>query len=206
MKILLTLSLFFFCLSASAQKMTQDVIDSEGVEKIVLSSDEIYRISLSTGSAKEIKITTRTEGEYYNQISLDADLKNKTLLLNSRYREILQNGYDKLSAHKVFSMEVELEIPEGMVVEINSNLASVYLSGQYDAVLVQLKNGSCYLEDFRGDAVINTFDGNIIGSARSFDAEASSRHGEVEVLQNPQGRYKMVLTSINGEIKVSETK
>ena len=186
--------------------MTQEIIDSENVKKIVLSSDEIFRINLNTGTGQEIKITTKTEGEYYNEISLDSDLQNGTLMLNSRYREILQNGYDKLSAHKVFSMEVDLEIPDGMVVEINSNLASVYVSGVYDAILVQLKNGSCYLQDFRGDAIINTYDGNILGSARNIAVEASSRHGEVDVTQSPHAEHKMVLTSINGDIKVSETK
>ena len=206
MKLTFFLLLFICFLSVSAQKVTGDVFSAGNIKKIMLSSDEIYKINLSTGSGKEIRITTRTEGEYFNEISLDAELQDGTLLLNSRYREILQNGFDKLSAHKVFSMEVDLEIPHGMIVEIISNLASVFISGNYDAVLVQLKNGSCYLEDFAGDAVINTYDGNILGTAYSINAEANSRHGEVDVPEFLQGKHKLVLTSINGDIKVSETK
>ncbi|MCC8359366.1 DUF4097 family beta strand repeat-containing protein [Salinimicrobium sediminilitoris] len=196
--------LFFF--SVSAQKVTREVISADNIEKISLSGDEIFKVSFSTASDKEIVITTQTEGEYFNDISLDAELRDKTLFLTSRYREILQNGYDKLSAHKVFSMEVELEIPKNMIIEVNSNVASVYLTGIYEQVFVQLKNGSCYLEDFSGDAVINTYDGNILGTARSINAEAKSRNGEVEIPKILHGNHKMVLTSINGDIKISETK
>ncbi|WP_029033902.1 hypothetical protein [Salinimicrobium terrae] len=201
------LSFFLICfLSASAQKVTHDLISAARIEKIVFSGDEIFKISIGTGLEKKVVITTRTEGEYFNVISLDADLQNQTLFLTSRYRKVLQNGYDKLSTHKVISMEVELEIPEGMVVEIISNLASVYISGAYDAVLVELKNGSCYLKDFTGNAVINTFDGNILGTANRIDLQAASRHGTVEVPQTIKGNNKMELTSIHGDIKITETK
>ncbi|MCY2686358.1 hypothetical protein OU683_04305 [Salinimicrobium sp. TH3] len=186
--------------------MTREVISADNIKKISLSGDEVFKVSFSTGPGKEVVITTHTEGEYFNDISLDAELRDETLILASRYREILQNGYDKLSAHKVFSMEVELEIPKNMIIEVNSNVASVYLTGIYEQVIVQLKNGSCYLEDFLGDAVINTYDGNILGTARSINAEAKSRNGEVEIPNILHGNHKMVLTSINGDIKISETK
>lgn len=206
MKYFFSSIIFLLVLPVSAQKVTQDIFEAGNVEKIVLSSDEIFRINVTTGSSKEIKITSRTEGEYYNAISLDADLRKETLVLSSRYREILQNGYDKLSAHKVFSMEVELELPEGMLLEINSNLATVYLLGNYKAVLVQLRNGSCFLQDFTGDAVINTYDGNIYGTVHDVTVEASTRFGKIDVPQKKHGSHKLVLTSIKGEIKLSETK
>jgi hypothetical protein len=196
--------IFFF--SVSAQKVTREVISADNIKKISLSGDEVFKVRVNTSRGKEIIITTHTEGEYFNDISLDAEHRNETLFLASRYREILQNGYDKLSAHKVFSMEVELHIPKNMILEVNSNVASVYLTGVYEQVFVQLKNGSCYFEDFSGNAVINTYDGNILGTARSINAEAKSRNGEVEIPQILHGNHKMVLTSINGDIKISETK
>ncbi|MHA6279149.1 hypothetical protein ACXYMT_03130 [Salinimicrobium sp. CAU 1759] len=206
MKAFLTSFFLIFFLSVHAQKVTREVLTARDLERIVFASDEIYEIAVSTVPGNEVIITTRSEGEYFNEISLEHNFQDKTLFLKSRYREILQNGFDKLSAHKVFSMEVELQVPENLVLEINSNLASVYLSGDFERVLVQLKNGSCYLKNFEGDAVINTFDGNITGTARSINVEANSRHGEVLVPQIFHGNHKMVLTSINGDIKLSETK
>lgn len=206
MKSFYSLLLILLCLPAAAQKHTTHVIEGGDLEKIILSSDEIYIIKISTHPGSEIKIGTDAEGEYYNDINLDVERQANTLFLNSRFREILQSGFDKLSAHKVFSMEVELEIPVGMKIEINSNVASVYLKGKYNHALVQLKNGSCYLEKFEGNALINTLEGNILGDAKNFEAEANSRHGKVLLPVVTQGNHKMVLTSINGDIKLSETK
>lgn len=198
--------MFLLWFPVMAQKHVEHVIEAGEIQKIILSSDEIYRIDVKTIPGEQIRISTDAEGEYFNEINLDLETREHTLYLNSRYREILQSGFDKLSAHKVFSMEVALQIPEGMVVEITSNVASAFLAGSYEHILIQLKKGSCYLEDFKGSAVINTYDGNIWGTAINFAAEANSRHGKVGVPQNPYGIHKMVLTSINGDIKLSETK
>ena len=198
---------FLICfLPANAQKTTRENLTTGDLKRIVFSSDEIYKISVSTIPGNEVIITTRTEGEYYNQISLENYLKDGTLFLNSKFREDLQNGFDKLSAHKVFSMEVELQVPENLVLEINSNLASVYISGSYERIFIQLTNGSCYLENYKGNAVVNTFHGNIFGTTRRTEIKANSRHGEVVVPKIFNGNHKMVLTSINGDIKISETK
>lgn len=206
MKSIFSILTFLFFLPVTGQKKSYDVVNAQNIEKIVLSSDEIYKISIETVPGDEIKISSETEGEYYNQISLDTDIRDNTLYLNSRYNEILQDGYDKLSAHKVYSMEVKLKIPEGMIFSVNSNIASVFLTGSFERMLIQLKTGSCYFNNFEGNAVVNTYDGNIFGNARNFNPEATSRNGEVNVPKNSYGIHKMVLTSINGDIKLSETK
>lgn len=206
MKKVTLIILLFCCHGLIAQKQTERLIDAAKLERIVLQSDEIYRITVSTAPVETISIKSRADGEYYNNISLDTEVVGKQLFLKSRFREILQSGFDKLSAHKVFAMEIELVIPEAIKLEVNSNVASVYISGIYDRVLVQLKGGSCYLKDFSGDALINTFDGNIEVVTRAAKIEADSRHGKIEIPENSSGIYNISLNSINGNIKVQETK
>ncbi|WP_029038143.1 hypothetical protein [Salinimicrobium xinjiangense] len=198
--------LFLIYLPVKAQKTTQHSFEADDIQKIVLAGDEIYRIELKSVKGDQIRIFASTEGEYYNNISLDHEIKEQSLFINSRFREILQNGYDKLSAHKVFSMEVTVEIPQGMALEISSNIANVYITGAFENVLIQLKSGSCQFSDYSGEAVVNTYTGNITGEVAPAEFEVSSRHGEVQVPPNTYGMHKMVLTSINGDIKLSETK
>ncbi|NJW55367.1 hypothetical protein HC175_20855, partial [Salinimicrobium sp. CDJ15-91] len=84
---------FFFLLmllpgfTAIAQKHITHVIEAGDLEKIVLSSDEIYKIKVTTFPGTEIRITTDTEGEYYDDINLDVERRSQTLFLNSRFRE-----------------------------------------------------------------------------------------------------------------------
>jgi len=196
----------FISFTARSQKETTQTLDASGIETIVLNSDEIYRISVQAVPGDQITVNSRTDGEYFNNISLDSEVKRKVLYLNSRFREILQSGFDKLSAHKVYAMEVKLQIPEGMKVEVRSNVASVFMEGGYDEVILQLKSGSAYLENFKGDAVINTYEGNIEVEAESPEVEAESRHGKVNVPDSINGLYRLKLISINGNIKVRETK
>ena len=200
--------IFFLLLNfpAQAQKETTQTIEAGNLTKIVFNSDEVYRIAVKTVPGDQIVIKSKTDGEYFNNISLDAEVRNNVLYLKSRFREILQSGFDKLSAHKVFAMEVELQIPEGMEVEIKSNVASVFIEGVYDQTLIQLKSGSAYLDNFRGDAVINTYDGNVHVETENASVEAESRHGIVTVPESLNGTYRINLTSINGNIKVRETK
>jgi hypothetical protein len=192
--------------SGRPQKATTHTIDADNIHSIVLNSEEIYKVSIKTVQGNVISISSRTEGEYYNNISLDEEVSGNTLYLKSRFREILQSGFDKLSAHKVFAMEVELQVPKNMKVEIRSNVASVFMEGAYEEVLIQLKSGSAYLRDFQGDAVINTYNGNIEVAAQNAIVEAASRHGRISVPDSVVGDYRLKLMSINGNIKVRETK
>src|SRR5690606_22015292 len=202
----LLLIFFLLTLQAQAQKETLHTLDAEGITSIVLSADEIFKITLTTAPVNQISIRVHSDGEYFNQISLDEEVRGETLYLTSRFREVLQSGYDKLSAHKVFAMEIVLEIPEGLSVDISSNLASVHASGDYKSLLVQLRSGSCYLSGFTGDAKVNTFNGTIEVTTRNTQIKALSRHGEVVLPQNNTGTHKMELSSINGDIRVQKTK
>ena len=205
---ILLFSIFLISFSGLAQKSTSEIIAAEDIQKIYFSGDEIFRITVSTSPSEEILISTTSDGEYYNDIALSSEVKGNTLFLKSKFPEILQSGYDKLSAHKVFAVEVEIQVPEGLEVQISSNIASVFLSGNYQAVLVQLKSGSVNLSDFGGDAVINTYDGNIdIGTAvKNSKIEAVSRHGKVDIPASASGENNMVLRSIHGDISVHKTK
>ena len=198
--------LLFACISSAgfAQKETTSIIDAEGINTIIISSDEVFRLNITAAPVDKITIKTKADGEYFNNISLDTEVQGNTLFLTSRYREILQSGFDKLSAHKVFAMEVFLQIPEDLNVEITSNLAAVFGKGDFKSLFVQLKSGFCTLEDFTGNAVINTYDGNVDVETEDAAIEANSRHGRINVPVNSFGTHSIQITTINGDIRVKE--
>ena len=142
----------------------------------------------------------------HRDIILDTEIKDGELKITSRYPQELAGGYDKLSAHKVFAMEVEIRVPEGLEVVITSNLASVIASGNFERFHADLKQGYCKLLDFSGSAVINTYSGDILVETDSGAIEAKSRHGKLILPDFLPGQMPLRLTSIDGDIQVRKTK
>lgn len=201
------MSIFLFFgifLSAFSQKDVSGTYDAQNIEKLYIFTDEVFRINLKTSQKDKIVLTSHSEGEYYNEISLNAELLQDRMILTTQFREILKSGYDKLSAHKVFSLEITLEIPEGLEVFIKSNIASVSGSGTYKNLEVELKSGYCELRSFQGNAVVNTYSGSIYVQTKNAGIKANSRNGDVMVPLKITGENNIHLTTINGNIRVRE--
>jgi hypothetical protein len=195
----LLLSLF-----TSAQKDTSQQIDSKGIESVYINTDEAFKINMKTTKGDKILISTHTEGEYFNDIALITETQGKSLYLSTKFRKILQSGYDKLSAHKVFSLEITIQIPEKLQVLIKSNIAALEAKGVYDFLEVELNSGYCTLTNFVGNALINTYNGSISIETTNATVTASSRNGEVIIPPDFTGNHIIKATSINGNIRVVE--
>lgn len=205
MKIILASLLILCCrFSGFSQKDISGTYDAEDIEKLYIFTDEVFRINIKTTNTDQIIISSHSEGEYFNDISLEVELLQDKMVLTSRYREVLQGGFDKLSAHKVFSLEITLEIPENLEVFIKSNIASVSGSGNFKNLEVDLKNGSLVFSSFVGNAMINTYKGPIILHTKNADITATSRNGKVEIPEDMNGKYRIILKTISGNILVRE--
>lgn len=186
----------------SAQRNTEEIISAEGLTAIQINTDEVYLITITASETSEVTILTHSEGEYFNDIILNSEVKDGKLILTSEYPQKLAGGFDKLSAHKVFSLEIEIKVPENMEILVTSNIASLIAKGNFNAVYADLKQGYCRLLSFDGTAVINTFKGDIEVEASQGLIEADSRHGKVTIPDFLPGRKPLRLTSIDGNIMV----
>lgn len=204
MKHYLTVLIGLFSLVVVAQKDTARQIDGKGIKQLYIETDEVFRINLKTVKGDRFLITTHSEGEYYNDIALNTKVDEETLYLSTEFQEILQSGYDKLSAHKVFSLEITLEVPENLQVIISSNIAAVEAKGVYESLQIELKTGYCNLNDFQGNAVINTYDGAVSVKTSGATVMATSRNGKVILPANFSGNHSIKVTSINGDIRVEK--
>lgn len=189
---------------ANAQKATQQSLAAENITNIVIDADEVFSISIKASKRKNILITTRSQGEYFQEIRLKSHVENHTLFLASEFREILTSGYDKLSAHKVYSFQVKLEIPKNLEVLVFSNIASVEASGDFKTFEAELKSGSCSLKNFSGNAILNTYNGNIFVKTAPATIEATSRNGKVTVPTGFSGKNHIRAKSIHGNILVEK--
>lgn len=205
MKLLIFSFIFLVCCHpAVAQKDTSRSYDAKEIEELLIFTDEVYKINIHSVDGDQIILTTHSEGEYFNDIHLEMQRSQRQMVLTSHFNEILQGGFDKLSTHKVFSLEITLQVPHNLDIHLQSNLATVYVSGRFNNFMVELQQGNCSLAAFAGNAVVNTYRGNISVQTSNAVIVASSGTGSVSLPENIQGTYKLELRSVSGDIKVEE--
>jgi len=189
--------------SAKAQSIVERKIAVDHIEQLHLKVDEVFGVYISTNpNINELKIKSYSEGEYAQNIGFNFTEENKTLTIQTVFPEILSSGYDKLSAHKVFAVRLEIEIPQHKSVIIQSDLASVYGKGNYTYFEAELKSGRCELHQFSGKALVNTFKGDIEVETFEEKITAFSTHGTVKMEPTFKKGNKISLKSIDGDINV----
>src|SRR5690606_17153034 len=114
---------------------------------------------------------------------------------------------DKLAAHKVLAVEIVLIVPNTISVEVKSKLASIFANGNFKALAVSIENSNCELRNFSGNAHLKTKDGNINVVAESgVSGIAISINGTVENMLPKRGKFTVQAESVNGNIRLLQTK
>ncbi len=195
--IVLTLSVF----AASAQKTIEKQWDRAEVDTLLIDSDAIYRISISSGPGEYISLTARVEGEYSESVVVNSVLKGRMLAVTSGFGPYFEKDNDKLAAHKVLSLEAELDIPEGLVVIVRSALATVEHSGSLRELQVSLSEGNILLDKFTGDARLFTELGDIqVNAGPNVGGRGISGEGNVVNELSLQGKFFIEAESRKGNV------
>ncbi len=190
-----------------SQKRLFKEYDAQGIESISIDSDEIFQIRLISSKTDKIRIYTIIEGETFETSLLHSKLTEDQLEITTGRTPDFVPFNDKLSAHKILSIVLEITIPEGLTIDIYSALASVELTGRYDVLRINLDRGGCQLLDFRfrESVQISTISGNIFVDTIGAKILAQSRNGNVVISNSIQGNRIMQLKSIHGDITVENS-
>lgn len=198
--ILLLLTLNF----SLAQKQTTKQWDGVLINKISIDGEGIFKIKIKNSDTKTIGLRVKFAGEHSENLVVVDSLSGKTLQLSVGFQPLFKADNDKLSAHKVLSVELELTIPKHIDLNIKSDIAQTEIDGSYPNVFIELKNGNCELDNFLGNATINTINGNITINTNNAKTIANSKTGTVSIKQFKLALYQLKLQTVNGNINVSK--
>ena len=204
-------SILFTLLSLSVillygQKIEEKTISNSAIKSIIIEGDAIFKITIKTSTTKNIKITSNIEGEYTSNTNVVSKVDKNDLLITCDYPKLDYKTDDKLNAHKVHSIEISLEIPEHLSLNINSEIASAKISGAYKYLLLELNQGNAQLLNFSGNATINTFNGNIDIETSSARIKAKTKTGLLKTEKITESQNHIEIKSINGNINICKTK
>jgi hypothetical protein len=111
---------------------------------------------------------------------------------------------DKLSAHKVRALNLELIVPKGKTLEIRGEQAVVSVLGEYKEVVLRLGSGRVNLEHSSEESDIRTDSADVFLTVPYGDIQASSVEGKVigSIPLNTRFHYK--LASEKGSIYLNK--
>ncbi len=206
-KIVIAYFLFFATTFCHAQKVIQKEFSSEGIQTLSIADDAIYKITLHSSEESSIKVSLHISGEHFETIIIEEKIFEETLSLKTGFLPFFTLENDKLAAHKLMGIEVEVTVPENLEVEIKSKLTSVIATGTFKNLNISLENGSCSLYEFLGNAHLKTRTGNITVQAQNEVAgKTISKKGTIVNKLSSQGRFLVFAESTNGNIWLLQTK
>jgi hypothetical protein len=206
-RIVLILLMVFGISEAISQKLVEKQLDATRFERLIISSDIINTLTITSEATNRIRIVNKVVGENYENVIVTSSEENKTLKIGASYSPYFIAENDKLAAHKVMSVDIELTMPNFLYVEVNTPIASISVTGNYSNFHAYLENGDCQLNDFLGNASIKTKHGNIKVHAReNVSGRAFSTKGSVVNYLPGKAKYIIIAESRDGDISLLQTK
>lgn len=187
-----------------AQKQTEKQWNAQQIEKVNINGEGIFKINIKNSESNTIDLLVKFEGEHSEHLVIIDSVSQGILKLSTDFQPLFKADNDKLSAHKVLSVELQLSIPKHVDLNIKSDIAQTKVEGHFPNVFIELKTGNCTLDPFFGNATVNTINGNINVKTNNAKTIAKSKTGIVDVKQFKLALYQLNLQTVNGNINVSK--
>ena len=188
-----------------AQKHIAKNLDASHISNIKIDGNNLFKINITSQVTNSVDMLMKVEGEDNEQILLLSRVQNDTLYLGSSYQPLFTPPDNKSSAHKQISIELVLQIPENVNLFLKSDIASVFISGNYHNVLIELLNGHFKTKQFSGNLAVNTLLGDIDVGTNNAIVNCSTRNGTIFQEKLIAGQNQISLNSVNGDITVTKT-
>lgn len=197
---------FFFLAQLQGQKLVKKAFIGPRTEYIQIDAANCYTLTLNTAPTKEVEVSASIEGEYAKDLLVSVKEEGATVLISAGFHPNFINPNDKLSAHKVISIALEITVPQYKNVSVFGTHSEVQVEGEYSDLNIKLSDGRCTLKNVSEVVEVNTQNGDIWLMALSGNVMAESAYGEVEPNQIPKGNNQYMLKTVEGNIHLRKTK
>jgi len=184
----------------SAQKVVQKTLINPEISFIKLDVSNCFEVELETAQVKEMVIEATIEGEYKDDLIINVEEAGKTLSISSGFQQNFVHPNDKLSAHKVISIKLKIQLPENKNLNVYGTNTNIWLTGIYEHLKITLNDGFTKLHKVVGKAEVITQSGNIFIESVGAEISSASKFGKVYGDQIPKGNSKYILNTISGNI------
>jgi len=197
----------FFTLGIlQGQKLVEKSLAADQVRFIEIDAANCYRISLGTRPTENVEVVAHMDGEYAGKLMVSLEEREGTVSIRAGFLPGFMAPNDKLGAHKVVSISLEIFLPPHRWVRLRGTDCQVWASGEYRLLAIDLGGGSCHLRALSQRVEAHTQSGDIWLTTDRGVIRAISDHGRVLREDIPMGDPRFVLGSVEGDIHIQKTK
>ena len=188
-----------------AQKVVKKSVLNPDTSFILINADDCFKVEITTTLSKEIAVEAHIDGEYKNDLLVKIKEDGPSIDISTGFQPNFIKPNDKLSAHKVISISLKVQIPENMKVRLFGSYANVYAKGSYKILKVTLDDGTCNFQSIYGIAHAVTRSGDIYLYSKGATIETKNSFGSTEAGNIPKGDDYFNLVTTTGNIYLKKT-
>ena len=128
---MLSLLVAFGTAEAISQKVVEKQLDASEIKRLIITSNMINTLSITSEETDQITIVNKVVGEGYENVIVTTSAENNTLKIGTSYSPYFIPENDKLAAHKVISVDMMLTIPDFLYVEVETSIASINVTSMH---------------------------------------------------------------------------
>jgi len=196
----------FTLINVHGQKLVRKAFIGPRTQNIQIDARYCYRIDIKTEPIDEVQVSATMDGEYAKDLLVSIKESGTTTMISTDFQPNFVNPNDKLSAHKVISIALEISVPEYKNVDVFGTKTNLYATGKYKDLKITLSDGRCTLRNVSESVTVTTQKGDILLSAPSGDVISESTYGSVQKESIPFGDNRFFLKTVEGDILVTKTK
>lgn len=199
--------LFLFCglIPVNAQRILTKSIPQKHGQVFHINASNSYHLNLRTVNSPIISVKAVAEGEYENDVLLNLFEEGSDIFIGVDFHPDRKNRNDKLGAHKILSVSMDIEVPRSSHVFLIGNSATLSLAGTYQKLNVNLIEGRCELRDIYGEIEVITQKADIELLTSFGVVDAKTEYGVLKEAKIPLGPATYRLRSSSGNILIIES-
>ncbi len=188
--------------STFSQRILSKTLVNRPTRHFYIDAQHAFQVGLNTNTNHEISVKALAEGEYEKDLILDLREEGSHIHIGISFHPDYHIKNDKLSAHKVISVSLEISIPAEMFVYLNGVSSRIEIEGLYKLLQVVMQDGHCDLDQVNGVVKVSTTSGGISLKSNGGVVSADTEFGQLEIQELPLGEAEYSLKSISGDIHV----
>ncbi len=187
----------------TAQKVVEKTLLNTDISTIQIDVSNCFEVNIETSAIDAMIVTATIDGEYKKDLELILKEDGAIVFVSAGFQPNFINPNDKLSAHKVVSIALDIQLPANKRINVFGSSCNVTARGTYEKLKVTLNDGACKLSEVFGNAEVMTQSGNISAESDTATIISTSKYGRIDEKPISNGNDTYKLSTITGNILLS---